>query len=267
MTAPLTVLQISDTHLLAPGSSERGPRTLLGVDTAATLAAVLDQALAEARPDAIVASGDLAHEPEPETYRHWRRIVERAFDGPVLCLPGNHDLSAPFRQVFGDDWSLEFGAWEILAFDTHADDRTEAEFDEPRRRALLERLDASPADHVLLVCHHHPRPVDCPWLDKDRIPGGDELLDALAAVLRVRALLFGHVHQEVAWQVNGKPVLGVPSTCFQFLPRSERFAVDASPATGRPGYRWLTLDESGGVASRVERLAGDPMHIDLSDRS
>ena len=267
MTAPLTVLQISDTHLLAPGASEHEPRTLLGVDTAATLAAVLDQALGERRPDAIVASGDLVHEPEPAAYRHWRRIVEQAFDGPVLCLPGNHDLSAPFRQVLGDDVSLRLGQWELLAFDTHADDRTEAEFDERRRRALFERLETSPARHVLLACHHPPLPVGCPWLDKDRVPDGDELLDALIAAPRVRALVFGHVHQEVAWRVNGVPVLGTPSTCFQFLPRSERFAVDGSPANGRPGYRWLTLDASGDVATRVGRLGGDSMHTDLSDGS
>lgn len=267
MTAPLTVLQVTDTHLLAPGPAAEPPRTLLGVDTAATLTAVLQQALAEQQPDVILATGDLAHEPRPETYRHWQRIVEQQFAGPVLYLPGNHDESEPFRQVFGSDSSLALGCWEILAFDTHVDHRTEAGFDAEERRALFERLEASPASHVLLACHHHFLPVGCPWLDKDRISGGDQLLDALTGAARVRGLVFGHVHQEVALQVNGKPVLGSPSTCFQFQPNSERFAIDQSSVSGRPGFRWLSLDHAGGVATRVGRLAGDPLRIDLSDRS
>ena len=102
---------------------------------------------------------------------------------------------------------------------------------------------------------------------------------------RLRGCVHGHVHQEVNAQVslsgepqeddptaqdpsgekqaastsvyNAKlasdksvPVWGSPSTCFQFQPRSQTFAVDASG----PGYRWLYLQDDGSVGTEVKRI-------------
>lgn len=261
-----TVLQVTDTHLLAPAAGSARD-TLLGVDTEATLAAVLAQALGERRPDAIIASGDLAHDPEPETYRRLAGLVARCYQGPVLYLPGNHDLTAPFASSLDLRNRLALERWEIIAFDTHVDGRTEAGFGPERRREFDARIDASGADHLLLACHHHPTPVGCPWLDKDRIPGGAELLESLARHPRVRALVFGHVHQEVRVELDGLSVLGTPSTCFQFQPGSVRFALDRSPDTGRPGYRWLVLNADGALDSEMRRLTDFTVDPDPPGRS
>lgn len=272
-----TLLQITDCHLKAPAPASAGSaaRTLLGVDTAASLDAVLAQALAQQRPDAIIASGDLAHDPEPAAYRRLLGLLRAHFDGPVLYLAGNHDLTAPLVEQLGDTGSLQLGGWEVIGFDTHLDHRTEAGFDADRRASLAARLAASPAGYLLLACHHHALPVGCPWLDKDCIPDGRAVLESCAADPRVRGLVFGHVHQEVQQQVHHQAragvgamvVLGTPSTCFQFEPRSARFAIDRSEATGRPGYRWLTLQPHGAVDSVVHRVADHHLTIDLSDRS
>jgi 3',5'-cyclic-AMP phosphodiesterase len=255
-------LHITDTHLkAAPGA------TLLGVDTAASLTAVLHEALNHGLADAVIASGDLAHDPQPAAYKHFRALLAERFQGPVLHLPGNHDLSAPmFRELDGAA-TLRLGAWDIIGFDSHGDHRTEACFDAAARRDLERRIRTSQADHVLLVCHHPPVPVGCPWLDKDCIPDGLELLESCAADGRVRGLLFGHVHQQVDAQHGSLAVLGTPSTCFQFEPGSQRFTIDGSEARGVPGYRWLTLHDDGELHSEVRRLAGYPLHLDLSDRS
>lgn len=265
-----TVLQITDTHLQAPAGSP-GPRTLLGVDTSASLSAVLHQALGERKPDAVIASGDLAHEPEPVTYRRFHDLLAEHYQGPVLYLAGNHDLSEPLGRVLGGADSLGLGNWEVIAFDSHADHRTEASFDADDLRTLTDRIRASRADHVLLACHHHLLPVGCPWLDKDCIPQGGKVLESVAAAgapnPRVRGLVFGHVHQEVRISTNGMRLLGTPSTCFQFEPRSESFAIDRSEDTGRPGYRWLDLHSDGTLGSELCRVAGYHLNIDLSDRS
>jgi len=42
----------------------------------------------------------------------------------------------------------------------------------------------------------------------------------------------------------------VPSTCAQFLPHSEQFAIDPAP----PGYRRLTLRADGSIDTEVVRL-------------
>lgn len=261
MKPPLRILQISDTHLRAEPAA-----TLLGVDTAASLAGVLEQALAEGRPDAVLATGDLVHE-EAAAYARFRYILSERYDGPWLALPGNHDLGRPLQQSLGQADTLNLGDWDVLAFDSHADGQASARFSAADRSALLARLRASAARHVLLACHHPPLPVGCPWLDKDCIPGGCELLESCAADGRVRALVCGHVHQSWCGRHAGIDVLTVPSTCFQSEPGSSVFTIDRRADSGLPGYRWLTLGTDGVVGTEVGRLAGYSMTIDLSDRA
>lgn len=262
MTAPARLLHVTDCHLLP----EPGAR-LLGVDTAETLAAVLAQALDECRPDAILATGDLAHEGTPATYRRFLELVRARFDGPLLCVPGNHDAGGPFAEVLGREQALALGDWQVFGVDTHEDDRPGARLDVAARRRLVERLETASGRHVLLACHHPPLPVGCPWLDKDCIPDGRDLLDSCAAAGRLRALVCGHVHQVLEAGHGPVEVLATPSTCFQFEPGSTRFSIDRSAASGMPGYRWLTLSPDGRVHGEVGRLRGAPLNIDLSEVS
>jgi Icc protein len=68
------------------------------------------------------------------------------------------------------------------------------------------------------------------------------------------------VHQETATIERGVRVLTTPSTCFQFVPRTERFSVDATP----PGWRWLHLASDGTLTTRVGRATGFAVTLDLS---
>ncbi|MFW6094696.1 MAG: 3',5'-cyclic-AMP phosphodiesterase, partial [Pseudomonadota bacterium] len=107
----------------------------------------------------------------------------------------------------------------------------------------------------------------CPWLDKDRISAGRELLESCAAEGRVRGLVFGHLHQVVTARRGAMAVLGTPSTCFQFEPASASFAVDRDADTGAPGYRWLELGTDGVLTSEVRRLGAFDPDNDASERS
>ena len=66
----------------------------------------------------------------------------------------------------------------------------------------------------------------------------------------VRAIIWGHVHQEFDALRRGVRLLAVPSTCSQFLPHSDQFAIDPAP----PGYRTLTLRGDGSIATNVVRI-------------
>ncbi len=265
------LLHITDCHLRADPE-----RRLLGIDTAATLTAVLAQALSEHSPDALIVSGDLAHDPEPASYARLTALLDDFYRGPRLHLAGNHDVAAAMGALWCEAPQLRLGDWQVLGFDSHADDAPQALFDAGRREALLARVQASDAAHILLTCHHPVLPIGCPWLDRDRVTDGETLLESLAASGRVRGLVFGHVHQAVATAYSGTggtggtgdvALLATPSTCFQFAPASSHFAIDHSLPGGQPGYRWLVLEDDGILRTRVGRVMDYPMQFDMSDRS
>ncbi len=47
-------------------------------------------------------------------------------------------------------------------------------------------------------------------------------------------------------------MMSTPSTCAQFLPNSDDFALDSRP----PGYRWLELSSDGSISTRVLWVEG-----------
>ena len=253
-SVPTTVLHVTDLHLRA-----RVGERLLGVDTAESLRAVLTQALAEHRPDALLATGDIAHDPEPDAYARYLEIVREFFAGPLLTLPGNHDLEAPMRHLFSQPAVLSLGRWQIVGLDSHVDDRAEARVDAERLEALKSACAAAGDRPVIVATHHPPLPVGSPWLDKDRIQNGAELLEWLAEHSTARAVVFGHAHQLIESRYRHIGLLGTPSTCFQFAPASERFSID----TQKPGYRWLRLTDAGVVQSEVRLVADFDLTIEL----
>lgn len=231
------------------------------MNTAHSLRAVLAEALGEAQPDAILVTGDIAHDPEPDTYRGFAELVAAHFNGPCLCVAGNHDVAAAMGELL-EPTTLLLPGWQLVALDSHVDDTPEASVSAEDWARVQLALGVNPDRFTIVATHHPPMEVGCPWLDKDRIKNGGELLESLSERPSVKGMVFGHAHQTVETEYRNMPVLGTPSTCFQFAPGSAEFAIDDL----KPGYRWLTLSPDGQVESCVRRLADYPLHIDLSDR-
>jgi Icc protein len=241
----IPVLQITDLHLFAePG------RELLGVVTDASLAAVLDQALAEVTPAALLVTGDVTQEGELDGYRRALAIVRERFSGPSVWLPGNHDLSATLSESGVPTGALTLGDWQIVTVDTHVDDQVEGHIEPAELDRLAQVLDDSDAAHVLVCGHHHPLPIGTPWLDGQVIDNAEALLALLERHESVRGYLFGHVHQTVESRQGRLDIIGSPSTCFQFEAGSAQFSIAALS----PGYRWLDLGADGSISTEVERV-------------
>ncbi len=255
---PCSVLHITDLHLLS-GADQR----LIGVDTTASLVAVLNRALSERRPDLLLVTGDIAHEPSESTYRRVRELLESFYDGAMLCLPGNHDVLVPMRAAGLAMDPVELGGWWVTGWDTHEDDRPAALFDESRFQALQDALATVGERHVLIATHHPLVDVGCPWLDKDRLQNAAELLECLSEHSAVKALVFGHAHQTVEAHYRHIQLLGTPSTCFQFEPASLSFGIDDAA----PGYRWLNLSSDGALTTEVGRADDFELTIDLARRN
>ena len=93
VSGSFSLLQITDLHLLAAANAR-----LLGVDTAASLDAVLRVALSERAADALIVTGDIAHDASETTYARVRAAIESRYRGPTVWLSGNHDLAAPLER-------------------------------------------------------------------------------------------------------------------------------------------------------------------------
>ena len=111
------VVQVTDTHL-----EERRGGTLLGMDTDASLAHVLDLVRdAPLRPDLLLATGDLANHGAEAAYVRVRESFD-ALGLPWFWLPGNHDAGPLMHGVIGRGRpmirSICAGSWQIVMLDS-----------------------------------------------------------------------------------------------------------------------------------------------------
>ena len=249
----LHVLQVTDCHLLPSPDA-----TLLGVRTADSLAAVLDAACTERTPDAVLATGDLAQAPLPETYEIFLATLARYYNGPLLCVPGNHDHGATFGDALPTA-DLDLAGWVLSGVDTHVDDVVGGTVSAQELERLRHALDGERSGFRLVAGHHCPADIGVGWLDAHRVDNADELMDVLVGA-DVRAYVFGHIHQEAEPRAP-LPLYGTPSTCFQFSGDSASFAIDDQT----PGYRWLRLGRDGSVETEIRRLDDYDLGLDLTD--
>ena len=254
MGESLRVLQVTDTHLFPTTDG-----TLLGINTFESLRAVLDQAFLQDRPDVLIGSGDIAQFAEPATYRLFLNLVREYFAGPILCVPGNHDIGATFREELPTA-SIDLNGWRIAGVDTHVDDEVGGRVDAAQVGALMNDI-GKHSGPVLVVGHHAPIEIGTSWLDVHCIEGGEELVGALINEKRARAYIFGHIHQEFDRTLGETRFLAAPSTCFQFGSDPKRFSVE----TTSPGFRWLVLDSQGSLETTVGRASRFEMSLNLKD--
>lgn len=259
----LRLLQFTDTHLHA-GAEER----LCGVQTADSLARVIELARKDAwPPDAILATGDLSQDETPESYR---RFVDTfsSLGAPVHCLPGNHDIPRRMAEVFVASFTVhltrwvDLGGWQVVLLNTSVPKDNGGELEASELEFLDKTLRDNRDRHALVCLHHNPVPSGSAWLDTMKLRNADALFEVMDRSRNVKAVVWGHVHQEQDLVRKGVRLMGTPSTSIQFLPGSDEFALDTRP----PGYRWLDLHADGRVESGVRRLDTYAFTPDLTMR-
>jgi Icc protein len=114
----------------------------------------------------------------------------------------------------------------------------------------LERLDSALANTSApaMVClHHHPIGMNSRWLDGIGLADPDEFWRIVDSHRHVRAVAWGHVHQVYDGKRGEVRLFATPSTGAQFMPNSERYAVDSRP----PAYRRFQLHPDGSIDTEV----------------
>ncbi|GAA1596587.1 MULTISPECIES: metallophosphoesterase [Kribbella] len=164
--------------------------------------------------DVVLVTGDLADHGLPEEYVEIAR--ELTFDVPTLVLPGNHDISTPFRALVtapGHGHPVhqvrEVGPARFVLVDSTVEGEDHGYLSDESLAWLDGILGESFDGPTFVAMHHPPFVLHHPVMDQWKL----ENPDALAAVLTgkpVTALLTGHVHNAITSSFAGHPVLGAP---------------------------------------------------------
>ncbi|MGG5821855.1 metallophosphoesterase family protein [Falsiroseomonas sp. HW251] len=234
----LSILQISDAHLSPRNTLFRG-----NVER-------VRQAVADAAPDLVVATGDLSLDgADRDPDLALAAEMHRAFPGRLMALPGNHDIGSDPRlmakQPVDDErlarWRRHLGpgrevldlpGWRIIGLNTevmatgHAEEAVQAAFIRDSLSSLGER-------RIALFLHRPPyleRPDEPygPWVI------GPEGRGAMAPVLdhpALRLVASGHLHLHHEITRGAARHVWAPALSF-YCPEKDQEGI---PGSRRPG--------------------------------
>ncbi|MEB0042600.1 MULTISPECIES: 3',5'-cyclic-AMP phosphodiesterase [unclassified Pseudomonas] len=251
------VVQLSDSHLFANADGK-----LLGMNTRDSLSKVIERVLAEQPTiDLLIATGDLSQDGSVESYEAFRQVSAQ-ISAPTRWIPGNHDELPELAEAARHSEYLEpitdLGHWRITLLDSAVPGSVPGFLQDAQLQLLARSLSAAPERHHLVCLHHNPVPIGCQWMDPIGLRNPEKLFAVLDQFPHVRAVLWGHVHQEYDQMRHNVRLLASPSTCIQFAPGSLEFKVD----TAAPGYRWLRLYADGRLETGVSRVEGLDFEVD-----
>jgi Icc protein len=249
----MQILQITDPHLYGSASGR-----LRGVETDSSLNAVLDDAFARV-PDysAVLVTGDLVQD-DPSGYLRFRSIFGN-LRKPVLCIPGNHDEpEAMRRELNGAPFQIcgahEVDGWQFIMLDSYDPGHVGGRLTTNELARLDNALRRSPK-HAMVCMHHHPIFMGSRWLDTVGLADPESFWRVIDAHPHVRAVVWGHVHQVYDGQRGDVRLFATASTGAQFVPKSDRYAVDSRP----PAYRSFDLHADGRIDTAVHWVESLPM--------
>lgn len=258
-TDVVRLVQLTDIHLC-----QQTGGTLLGMDTDASLQQVLAQVQRErAQYDLVLATGDLSDKGALHAYERLESYLE-TLAAPHYWLPGNHDdrdqMLAAARDPERLTGEIRVGPWQILMLNSQIPREVGGRLGPAELARIETALIQAEAEglHSLLCMHHQPVAVGSAWIDEQMVADADAFWALTERFAGVRAVLWGHVHQQIDRQRGSVELMASPSTCVQFAPGSDNFKADAQA----PGYRWLDLHPDGRIESAVSRLTTS-LYVDL----
>jgi len=250
---PMEILQITDPHLYGSATGR-----LRGVETDSSLHAALEDALARV-PDAVavLVTGDLVQD-DPSGYLRFRSIFGN-FKKPVLCIPGNHDEpEAMRRELNGFPFQIcgshEAEGWQFIMLDSYDPGHVGGRLHATELARLDDTLRGS-SKHAMICLHHHPILMHSRWLDSVGLADPESFWRIIESHAHARAVVWGHVHQAYDGRRGNVRLFATPSTGAQFVPQSDRYAVDSRP----PAYRQFELHADGRIETAVHWVEPLPM--------
>ncbi len=247
----IRLLQLTDCHI-GPKNEE----LLLGLNTHESLDDVIDHVGKNEKPfDVFLATGDISNNGGVGTYRRFLSIIQ---DSPIkyrgfAWLPGNHDSPNDMNDALESASLIKevtVGNWLFVLLNTQVPGHTHGNLSESELNILDEILFKNKDKHIIVFMHHQPVPVGCAWVDNQQVRSEYAFFKILDQYDNIKAVVWGHVHQEFYQQRNNVELMSTPSTCIQFKANSDEFSVDDL----MPGYRTFELKPDGTFFTKVSRI-------------
>ncbi|CAG9217472.1 phosphodiesterase [Paraburkholderia caribensis] len=219
----MLIAQISDLHIKRPGAL-----AYRRVDTAAYLSRCVERlnALAPA-PDAIIITGDLVDQGEPEQYEHLKSLLA-PLKIPYHLLVGNHDDRTALRATFIDhkelhtnsefiQYTVDIGPLRLIALDSMVPGQSAGLLCDARLAWLEAQLQTAHDKPVIVALHHPPFVSGIGHMDALRLdPASAKKLAALIARHpNVERVICGHVHRPMFVRFGGTIASAVPAPAHQ----------------------------------------------------
>ncbi len=251
MSTPVKIIQLSDLHQFADPA-----QTLMGMNPDQSLRAVLTQ-LQSIIPmaDMLLLTGDLAQDKQPATYSRIAQLID-TYSIPTYWLAGNHDQPATViahyltgNHLF-EDKVITADHWRCILLNSQLPNAVPGYINETELAFLDTQLQQSTDQHCLVALHHQPVNIGSKWLDQLGLQNQSDFWRIIDKHPQVRAVIWGHVHQDYDGKRNHVQLFAAPSTWIQFSKNSDTFAVDPQH---KPGCRWYDLYPDGRIVTGIIR--------------
>lgn len=248
---PVYFVHISDTHFgPTAGFSHHGHAPLPCARRLVEIINNLPQ-----RPDFVIHTGDVTHEPGYAAYRLAAEVFGR-LEAPIYYVAGNHDTPAGIRRhlVMGPkqdldndperlSYAFEVKGLRFLVLDARGPEEIEPQGLLPDTQIAVITRETGPDGPPLTVFLHYPvLAMNSIWMDDNMlVQNGDILHQALRGTgNRLRGVFHGHVHQHMQTIRDGVCYTSVASAFSQFAAWPEDIDV-CYDADERPGYSFVHL--------------------------
>lgn len=227
LTETVYFVQISDTHFgPTPDYTRHGHASYPCAERAVEIINSLP-----VRPDFVIHTGDVTTNPDVDAYK----LAARVFDGlhvPIYYVTGNHDTTrdihrylpmGPKKLLTNDpdlmSYAFEVKGYRFLVVDARGPDEIDPHGLLSDAQLKIVRQEAAAAGPPLVIFMHYPAlPLNSTWMDAYMLTiNGEKLHEALLpARERLRAVFYGHVHQNMQTIRDGIVYVAVGSTFAQF---------------------------------------------------
>jgi len=246
----LLIAQLTDTHLLSLRSAQHLARS-----RAEDLRrCVADINRLNPLPDAVIHTGDLTHEGDPEAYALARDIVSELVP-PFYPIPGNCDNRTALADTFGDamlmpmhgvfvQYAVDDFPLRLVGLDTQGMIGHEGDYDDERMGELGALLDTEPKKPTALFMHHAPSAMgEEPPAFRVRATA-ERLARKIARHSQVIRVFCGHHHASSSGAAGAALVTTAPATAID-----RRDGPFPDVLNDKPVYEVHVFDRESGFVS------------------